>query len=434
MRVALIYHLEESLVSRFRQTMMDHLNSFKNYSAHKYYYFNLYFNPSAFRKVYRCFDAVVFHYIFAGLKWDHDLDRYTQDLKFLKDADCLKILFNQDEYIHLKEIHDFIQQCGINIVYSLARKDQFDILYPKSKLNLQQVIHCLPGYIDNKTLRWIENKGRRIPLKDRPVDIGYRGNKLPFWLGKFARIKIRIAEEFNKFQGFAQMDISTEARDVLVKRDWMYFLLSCKSLLVTEGGASILDYDGEIRKKVENYLKINPATSFEEVSDLFLSKFEGNLRYDPIGPKYFEAVMAKTCLIAYEGSHAEIFIPNKHFLEVKKDYSNITDILKKIQNHGFLEIIADNAYRDILVSGKYSYNTFIHQVDELVENNIRKEKSLPLSQVVYLNYIFCLNFILRFLLCFFHRFYGMGKYILPFSARNQIKKYFYKKIIKISFR
>merc|ERR1712196_365866 len=79
-----------------------------------------------------------------------------------------------------------------------------------------------------------------------------------------------------------------------------------------------------------------------------------------ISPKMFEAIMLGTVLVMYEGKYYPGFL--------KKDHSNIQEVINKIKDDSFLQKIADKAYDDIVKSGNYSYKKFIEMFDKEVEN------------------------------------------------------------------
>ena len=80
----------------------------------------------------------------------------------------------------------------------------------------------------------------------------------------------------------------------------------------------------------------------------------------------FEAASLKTALIMFEGDYANIFKPNIHFIELKKDFSNIEFVIEKIKDDDFLQKMVDRTYEDIVESGNYSYEKFIKEFDEML--------------------------------------------------------------------
>src|SRR5262249_2079269 len=52
------------------------------------------------------------------------------------------------------------------------------------------------------------------------------------------------------------------------------------------------------------------------------------------------------------------------FLPLKKDCSNVADVLRRVQDDAELSALTDRAYRDVIGSGKYTYAAFVRGVDE----------------------------------------------------------------------
>ena len=73
----------------------------------------------------------------------------------------------------------------------------------------------------------------------------------------------------------------------------------------------------------------------------------------------------------FEGDYGDIFKPDIHFIELKKDFSNINDVLKKIKDDDFLQNMVDRTYKDITENDKYSYKNFIKEFDEIVKRCVR---------------------------------------------------------------
>jgi hypothetical protein len=53
-----------------------------------------------------------------------------------------------------------------------------------------------------------------------------------------------------------------------------------------------------------------------------------------------------------------------HYLPLKKDFSNFDEVVDWLADRGLREEIAENAHRDLIRSGQYSYKRFVQAVDE----------------------------------------------------------------------
>jgi hypothetical protein len=158
---------------------------------------------------------------------------------------------------------------------------------------------------------------------------------------------------------------------------WYGFLSSAKATLGTESGSNIFDEFGNIRATIELVLKKNPQISYVEVSNLFFKENDKKAKMNQISPKMFEAIALKTALILFEGDYSGILKPELHYISLKKDFSNIDEVLSKLQDNQYLEELVNRAYDDIVASGKYSYQKFINEFDNFLSERVSIRKKYP---------------------------------------------------------
>jgi hypothetical protein len=138
-------------------------------------------------------------------------------------------------------------------------------------------------------------------------------------------------------------------------------------MLGTESGANVFDHDGSIRAAIEHALKENPELSYEEAHSRFVAEHEGKVLMNQISPKMFEAIAHRTALILFEGNYSGVVQPDRHFIPLKKDFSNVDDVLEKVQDDQYISAMTARAYEDVIASGKYSYARFISDFDRVVK-------------------------------------------------------------------
>ena len=68
-------------------------------------------------------------------------------------------------------------------------------------------------------------------------------------------------------------------------------------------------------------------------------------------------------MVLFEGRYSGILVPDRHFISLKKDFSNFEEVLHKLRDHKFLQAMADRTYEEIALNPKYSYQTFVEKVD-----------------------------------------------------------------------
>ena len=62
------------------------------------------------------------------------------------------------------------------------------------------------------------------------------------------------------------------------------------------------------------------------------------------------------------------YLKDIHYIELQKDFSNIEDVMKKVNDDEFLQNMADRAYKHIVQSGKYTYKEFINIFDNTIQS------------------------------------------------------------------
>jgi hypothetical protein len=118
---------------------------------------------------------------------------------------------------------------------------------------------------------------------------------------------------------------------------------------------------------VESYLAEHPQAEFEEVRDKFFPAQEGQIHVNQISPRCFEAAALRTAMILFEGNYSGILKPWQHYVPLKKDFSNIEEVVAAIKDAGLLQTIADRTYREIAMNPLYSYQHFIAGFDDMIE-------------------------------------------------------------------
>lgn len=346
-----------------RATTRDHLNSYRKYSGHRCYYLNVAFRsvPRYLTKVH--FDLVVFDYLLLDARWDRKrFINILKKLKVLKGMQTTKIALPQDEFINTDLLCDFINEFRVSYVFSVAPESEWPAIYPTVDFQKVRFFRVLTGYLDEDTVARIDKLANTI--RERPIDIGYRsGTVQPSW-GRHNWIKRQLASLLREkaLRRGLVIDVKVGSKSFFLGDDWYRFLLRCKYTLSVEGGASILDRDGTIRKRVQEYLAEHPEAGFEEVEAACFPKLDGTLRLFALSPKHLEACATRTCQILVEGEYNGVLVPGQHYIELKRDFSNIDEVLDIVEEDRLRQEITQRAYRDIVASEKYTYRRFVEFV------------------------------------------------------------------------
>ena len=168
-------------------TVTDYLNALKKYSVHKVYEIPmLHHFPSKIDL--EKFDIVITHYSLSlGPQIEHYLGKNL--IEKLKKYNGLKISFLQDEYRDVRTYWKNLNELGIDILFSCVPTHEISNVYPPREVPNLKVVNVLTGYIPESLTSF-----KQYPIKNRPIDVGYRTRKTPFWLGRLGYEKVFIAD------------------------------------------------------------------------------------------------------------------------------------------------------------------------------------------------------------------------------------------------
>jgi hypothetical protein len=359
-------------------TIVDHIEAFEDYSEHTIW---LYSNLGDFSKKLDLnkFDCIIIHYSLFVLSRRY-LTRAAK--KQLRDYKGLKTIFIQDEYRQINHMVDELAYLGIDVLFTCFPESEFDNIYSPTQLSQVSKHNNLTGYVPKRLTEYTNQP----PISERSVYVGYRGRKLPYWYGALGCEKWEIAEKWHQYvsqdvsKNNLNTDISCQESDRIYGDAWIQFLSSCKTTLGVESGASVMDFTGKLEKKVELYQFVRPSASFKQVQEKYFLHQEGLHDLNQISPRCFEAIALKTVLVLYEGDYSGILKPGRHYIALKKDYSNIADVLALIQDDVYLQNMADTAYEEIALNPLYSYQAFIKKVDAVLQDEFKaRQKDRALS-------------------------------------------------------
>lgn len=369
-----------------RRSITDHLYSFRRYGGHDCWYLNAAVWGTPRIAADLSVDLVVFHTTFLSQRWDPLHFRHmTRKAAVFARSRPVKAAIPQDEFMHTDSLRDFINAAGVTRIFSAARPSEWPKIYSGVDLARIRLTQVLTGYLDDATVRRIENLALRIA--DRPIDIGYRAWKAAPWLGRHGYLKLEIAEIFRKKAAERGLvaDISTELKDTLMGDDWHRFLLRCKYAIGVEGGASILDRDGTIKARTEEYTSKHPGAGFEEIEGACFPGLDGSLNLFALSPRHLEACATRTCQILVEGEYNGILKPGRHYIELKRNMENLDAVMDMISEGRNRREIAQAAHDEIVAGRRYSYAAFVETV---VSASVPAETGpagrAPRSPVLYL--------------------------------------------------
>jgi hypothetical protein len=348
-----------------RGAVRDHLASFARHSHARCHYLNLSVRRPPRWLLRIPFDAVVFHTSFLShIRWDPATgERLLDCARPLRELAATKAALPQDEFLRSAVINDFINDFGVDVVLSVADSSQWPLIYDTVDRERVRFSTVLTGYLLDETVARTEAVVAATPK--RSIDVGYRAFHAPAWLGRQGQLKTNIAGvvgDAARARGL-EVDVSTRAEDTLYGDEWLRFLALSRYTLGVEGGASVLDRDGSVRARTEAYTAAHPKAGFDETEAACFPGRDGELALAAISPRHLEACAARTCQVLVRGRYNGILEPDRHYLALEPDFSNLDVVLDAIASGERREEIVRAAYDDVVASGRYTYKAFVEQVE-----------------------------------------------------------------------
>ena len=281
------------------------------------------------------FDVIIIHYSLYILGDYFLSEEYCE---VIKKFPGLKVQIIQDEHRLINQMKERMADFGVSVIVSSLAPRNAQKVYGSDNLPGITVVSCLPGYISDEL-----HKIKAPYIAERSLDVVYRGRTLTPTLGTHSYDKIRIGEEFRAVakSNSLTFDISSDEESRLYGDDWLRFLSSGRATLGVEGGASIFDFDGQVSKLVSEYRELNPSAGFHEIWESTVSQYEGNVVHKTITPRILEAIATKTALVLFPGEYSGVLSPGRHYIELKRDFSNIDTVLEQLKDTSGLQRLVD---------------------------------------------------------------------------------------------
>jgi hypothetical protein len=353
----LLYHFPNAFWFKNAATIMDHVGAFERYSRFGIQTLNTDFAlPRAIAEL--DFQLVIVHYSVMGageyaLSEDH--------LEWLRSSRGYKVLFAQDENRYCGHRFWFCDEAGFDTIYTLLELPEARRVYGE-RTGVPNLRTNLPGYVSEHMI----DRGERFRLPDdqRPIDIGYRGRQIPAYSGRGGYEKQTIGRRFAELGAGSGLvlDIEVGEGDRLYGDDWFRFLGRCKGVLGVESGVSIFDIDDRVVSEYEERAARGEEATPETLSGA--AELEGNIHYRTISPRHFEAAVVRNCQILFEGRYSGVMEPMVHYIPLRKDFSNFDEVVRLFRNGDVRRALTENAHRDLIASGRYTYEVLIRGFDE----------------------------------------------------------------------
>lgn len=273
---------------------------------------------------------------------------------YLKNRKGKLLMFVGNEYCLIPEKIRFINEVEVDYIASQLPKDAAKWLYGDcSKSKFLLVPHALN---DSVYKPYLENHIRQI-------DIGFIGDRYSYAIGDVERTE--VAEYFIKnslHQGLS-VDIRMGRKLRIPREQYVQFLNSVRGTIGAESGTYYLEKTDKTQRKVEAFLSRYPDASFAEIYERFFKNYSNPVSGKAISSRHIEAIGTQTCQILLKGNYNDILKPNIHYIALKKDYSNIDEVLEKFRDQEFVKGMVENTYEYVMEN-----HTFKHRMSDVWES------------------------------------------------------------------
>ena len=265
-----------------------------------------------------------------------------------------KAYFIGNEYKLMPEKMAFCESLNISLLITMNPSPIAQAMY---RDRLGCTVTCIPSSgLDTEIFYPM------LDWEERPLDIGYRSYESPLYLGHNERSEIADGFLKNNNQYRLNLDISLDPEKRFTPVAWAKFLSQCKGQLGTEAGGDYFELTDNLRNQVNQYEKEHPDATMNEIFQKFFRDYPKPVPVRTISGRHVEAAGTKTIQILFEGNYNGYLQPDKHYIPLKRDFSNIDDAIAKFRDRDYAKQIAENAYK--IATQQLTYKILIDQFYE----------------------------------------------------------------------
>jgi len=339
----------------FASNVYEHLSSLARFSDARVFFTHQ--NPKTPVNDLALFDVVIIHYSIR-LPFNQIAEETAQALEAFGG---LKALFIQDEYDNTHRAWHWIKRLGIKLVFSSVPEESMSRIYPPEEFPGVRFVSNLTGFAPEA----LASVPAYPPPSQRPLKIGYRGRALPIRYGSLGQDKVdvgRIVKAYCDAKGISN-DIAWDEGSRLYGDSWYAFTASCRAMLGSESGSNVFDWDGTLQARIAEYRKQHPRASDQDVYRALIAPLEMPGLMNQVSPRVFEAIACRTPLVLFEGQYSGVVLPDQHFIPLRRDGSNLDDVIARLRDDKEVDAMVERAYDDVLRPGRFGLPAFVRMVD-----------------------------------------------------------------------
>lgn len=253
------------------------------------------------------------------------------------------VYFIANEYYRMPSKMDFAQEMKISLLVSQCFSEQVLNIYCDH-------LGCKVIGLPNTGFDSISFKPGP-PISMRPIDIGYRMMPGLVSFGHWEREDIAEVVEKAARERYVT-DISLEAKDRFGLKDWEFFLQHCKTQLTVASGGNIFELNDKTFLDAFNFVQANPNATREEIETVYPPVSE-RIPLRTLSARMIEAAATKTPQIMYPEDVGIDLEPDVDYIALEKDHSNLNDVMDRVNDYEFLELIAQNCFEKLQEQTSY---------------------------------------------------------------------------------
>lgn len=87
-------------------------------------------------------------------------------------------------------------------------------------------------------------------------------------------------------------------------------------------------------------------------------------------------------MVLFEGEYSGVLAPGRHYIPLRKDFSNFADVIAALRDTAGLQRMVDRAFAEVAQNPANAYQTFIGRFDDVLEREVAA-RSRPLATRPY---------------------------------------------------
>jgi len=271
----------------------------------------------------------------------------------LKERTGKLLSFVGNEYDLMLKKKAFLQNVDADYIASQLPHEAHTFVYKELSAQLIDAPHAL-------------NENIYRPSKSNKVyDIAFSGAKYGIFIGDQERNN--LIETMANSTPQLKNKINIGRNKNLPRNLWVELLQSAKATVGAEAGTYYLDRNGSLLEQSKEYVQQNPDANLDDL----LEKIFDNTSIEyvsgkAISSRHFEPVGTKTCQILLEGNFNGILKEGEHYISVKKNFSNLKDVIDVYSDHDLRNQIVERAYA--YISENHTYKNRVETITNKLFN------------------------------------------------------------------